>query len=389
MHPGADLAAVIRNIEQHFVAVKKRRELTHMASGLWLSEQVVSQLQSDKSALPRFQETLQQAGVQLTSLNGFPFGDFHQAVVKQKVYLPTWAEAERLTYTKNLAVILAECLPANEPVGAISTLPLAYAQGWTTSLHGIAVEQLLDLVAFLGDLENQTGKQIQVCIEMEPDCVLQETHELVKFFTDDLLPNAELRGIAQNTVLRHLGCCYDTCHQAVMGEDISLSLQQITNAGIKLGKIQISNAVKASLHNKQQATQLTELFADNKFLHQTKVFEQGQFQQALTDLALAPLVQVLEQCQGKIETTIHYHIPVNQSATDLPLPFLQATQYAILQTLDFLQQHPEHRPFLEIETYTWLNFLQQGLNKTERLHQGFELEFNWLESALESRGLLA
>ncbi|MGJ8682753.1 metabolite traffic protein EboE [Paraglaciecola sp.] len=408
VHPGADLQSVIKNIQHHFVAVKNLRGLSDMASGLWLSEQVVKDLQQNTDKLNHFKQTLQTCGVRLTSLNGFPFGDFHQPVVKQNVYLPTWAQRARLEYTQSLASILAECLPEDESKGAISTLPLGYAIGWDVEQTKHSVKHLLELVTFLADIESQTNKQIVICIEMEPDCVLQHTHELVEFFTKELLPAAKRQNLASEKVLRYLGCCYDTCHQAVMGEDIEGSLNRITQAGIQIGKIQISNAVKANLCNDEQVEQLTQLFADKKFLHQTKVFIDGELVEELPDLecnALKRAKRVWGDTLGgsdelggeylvdgdnekNIEATIHYHIPVNQGAGDLPFDFLSATQEGILYTLDFLQTHASLRPFLEIETYTWLNFLQQGQDKSKRLHLGFAAEFSWLEKALETRNLL-
>ena len=41
------------------------------------------------------------------TFNGFPYGDFHQSVVKHRVYEPTWADAERLA-------ALAATLPADQ-----------------------------------------------------------------------------------------------------------------------------------------------------------------------------------------------------------------------------------------------------------------------------------
>ena len=43
----------------------------------------------------------------IVSLNGFPQNDFHQQVVKEKVYLPNWAENDRLSYTIEISNILA------------------------------------------------------------------------------------------------------------------------------------------------------------------------------------------------------------------------------------------------------------------------------------------
>jgi hypothetical protein len=58
-------------------------------------------------------------------MNGFPYGDFHEPVVKHKVYQPTWYEPARWKYTLQLAEILNQLLlPGVE--GSISTLPIAW-----------------------------------------------------------------------------------------------------------------------------------------------------------------------------------------------------------------------------------------------------------------------
>jgi len=322
----------------------------------------------------------------LTSLNGFPYGDFHLAEVKQKVYLPTWAQTERLAYSQQLADILAQCLPAHISTGAISTLPLGYADGWTSEQMQRSVSQLITLAQYLKNLEHNSGKRIIFCIEMEPDCVLQSTDELVAFFTEHLLPQAKQQGCNKTDILRYIGCCYDTCHQGVMNENIEQSLTIITQAGIEIGKIQISNAVNAELTSINDIAELTSLFKDVKFLHQTKVFQQNNLLVELADLNEQALLTVFNEHLDALPliAKIHYHIPVNQNT--LPKPFLSTTQTAILSTLDFLQTTPSCRPYLEIETYTWLNLIDN--NSQQTLHQGLVAEFKWLEQALAERNLL-
>lgn len=388
VHPGESLNKVQSNIVEHFSVVREQRNLSQMASGLWLSAKAAEQLLTDQTQLLQFKRLLQQQGVLLTSLNGFPYGDFHLAEVKQKVYFPTWAQAERLTYSKQLADILAQCLPDNINTGAISTLPLGYAAGWTAEQMQDSVNQFIELASYLKNIEKDTMKRIVFCIEMEPDCVLQSTDELVSFFTDHLLAQAENQGINSADILRYIGCCYDTCHQGVMNEDITQSLKKITNAGIEIGKIQISNAVNAELSSVKDINELTALFKDIKFLHQTKVFEQGKLLVELADLDEHALLTVFNKHNSILPLTakIHYHIPINQ--TELPKAFLTTTQAAILATLDFLQATPKCKPYLEIETYTWLNLLHSKRQQTQQLHQGLAAEFTWLEQALAERNLL-
>ena len=386
VHPGETLDKVNNNIVEHFSAVREQRNLTKMASGLWLSAKAAEELLAEPQQLTYFKQQLQQQGMLLTSLNGFPYGDFHLAEVKQKVYLPTWAQTERLAYSQQLADILAQCLPAHISTGAISTLPLGYADGWTSEQMQRSVSQLITLAQYLKNLEHNSGKRIIFCIEMEPDCVLQSTDELVAFFTEHLLPQAKQQGCNKTDILRYIGCCYDTCHQGVMNENIEQSLTIITQAGIEIGKIQISNAVNAELTSINDIAELTSLFKDVKFLHQTKVFQQNNLLVELADLNEQALLTVFNEHLDALPliAKIHYHIPVNQNT--LPKPFLSTTQTAILSTLDFLQTTPSCRPYLEIETYTWLNLIDN--NSQQTLHQGLVAEFKWLEQALAERNLL-
>ena len=395
VHPGEQLDEVIDNISTKFNLVKVQRGLTEMASGLWLSAKAADSLVTSANEMARFKRSLITSGMQLTSLNGFPFGNFHQSVVKKSVYLPDWAQTERLVYSKNLAEILAKCLPFGCEQGAISTLPLGYAQEWHHTKQQVAINQLIELSCFLKNLEQDTGKHICFGIEMEPDCVLESTGQLVKFFQDDLLPSARKKNIKPEHILRYIGSCFDTCHQAVMNENIYESLTAIENAGIRVCKIQISNALSAQISCEQQVTQLTELFFDDKFLHQTKILtprtNSGQEQKitALADLSLPSLTAAFNQSKSAnpdLQIKIHYHIPIHQMS--FSLDFLSSTQYAILQALDYLNSHEQCRPVLEIETYTWLNFVSNENDQNNALITGLVNEFTWLQTELTERGLL-
>jgi hypothetical protein len=70
------------------------------------------------------------------------------------------------------------------------------------------------------------------------------------------------------------------------------------------------------------------------------------------------------------------------------LDFLSSTQYAILQALDYLNSHDQCRPVLEIETYTWLNFVSNDNEQNNALITGLVDEFTWLQTELTERDLL-
>ncbi|MCU4676153.1 metabolite traffic protein EboE [Catenovulum sp. 2E275] len=408
LHPGSELAQVNANIKNWFNPVMQKRQLTNMASGLWLASPVAQSLTDNNDLLADFNQLLNQQSVNLTSLNGFPFGNFHQKVVKQKVYLPTWAEPERLTYTKQLADILASQLSKNANVilnnqlteiktGAISTLPLAYAKNWTVQQHNQAIHQLIELAIFLKNLEANTQVRIQLGLEMEPDCVLENTQQLITFFTEDLLPAAMLQGLNKADILNYIGCCFDTCHQAVMHENIQQSLANIQAAGIQICKIQISNAISTELTSEQDVAELTALLKDEKFLHQCKL-KAGEQYIALDDLTETQLLSAYQSLSASLNQAepiicnVHYHVPIHLTALTLSNgKQINTTQPAILACLDYLKTQTQGKPYLEIETYSWLEYLtSQDKNQTQfDLISGLADEFNWLETELKKRQLLS
>src|SRR4029079_7723643 len=65
-------------------------------------------------------------GLEVVTINGFPYGNFHADVVKRAVYHPDWTTDERRAHTMGLAEILAQVLPPDRDGGTISTLPLAH-----------------------------------------------------------------------------------------------------------------------------------------------------------------------------------------------------------------------------------------------------------------------
>lgn len=373
VHPGDSLAEVRENIEQFIASVRHQRGLKQLHAGLWLSHRAANELASSPDNLQQFAELLDDSGIALTSLNGFPYGDFHQPVVKEKVYLPHWGEKARLDYTLQLAKLLAVLLPEGIHEGSISTLPLGFADHWDDKAQQQAERLFADLLEALEQLERDSGKQIRVCIEMEPGCALETTPQLIRFFTE-CLPE---KGIPENKIQRYLGACYDICHQAVMFEDIEQSLMAIHQAGIVIGKIQISNALR--IPNAEQARALLVEYAEPRYLHQTCSEQQFRLDlnQALDD------TDMVKNCEWRT----HFHVPIQ--AEQLSSPLLNTTRSAIEDTSRFLAAHPELKPHLEVETYTW-GVMPESLrpNNDRELVNCIAEELNWLQNTLASFNLL-
>ena len=403
LHPGESLDAVLKNIQRYFVPVRKARDLQYMSSGLWLSAAAVKDLQ-DQTAKTQFRQTLHEAGLRLTSLNGFPFGNFHGDVVKQSVYQPNWSERARLVYSQQLAQLLAYCLPEDETMGSISTLPIGYAQDVNHQVKQQAIDHLLQMEHYLSQLHQQSGKKILLCLEMEPDCVLEHTKQLLDFF-------AELaKQLGQKP--EYLGICFDICHQGVMFENITQSLTSILAAGIQIGKIQVSNAIEVDLAegcSTDELQQVLQPFAQDKFLHQVKAPVPGQATSigatpssapsiplhTASDLCLA--LQDLNNATSVLNTAdtarIHFHIPLHTRQFISPLiSSLHAELDATLQFLADVKNrhaHSEFKPHLEVETYTWQVLPEEMQPKTDQqLIIGIKNELVWLETALDKQQLI-
>ncbi len=186
------------------------------------------------------------------TINGFPYGPFHGQKVKEDVYSPDWSTPERLTYSNRLAEILARLLPADQ-AGTVSTVPGTF-KAWADGRVDAITENLIRHAACLSDLENRTGKYVMLTLEPEPCCFLETVEETIDYFQNDLFGKmaatrfAEIQGVspgaAEVALRRYLGVCYDVCHAAVEYEDPHDSISALRDAGIAIGKLQLSSALK-------------------------------------------------------------------------------------------------------------------------------------------------
>src|SRR4051812_9484059 len=102
VHAGATLPETRANLERYAIAVKRSfSPNAPMGVGLWLSASAARKLREGLQ-LTEFAAWLSENGLVPYTFNGFPYGDFHQAVVKHDVYKPTWTESARLEYTRDL-----------------------------------------------------------------------------------------------------------------------------------------------------------------------------------------------------------------------------------------------------------------------------------------------
>ena len=352
IHPGESLNDVRHAIERYALAVKERvAPAAPYPLGLRLAAPAAQEL-ADPAALESFRDLLVKHDLFVTGINGFPYGTFHNAAVKTAVYQPDWATPERLNYTGRLATLLAALIPAGQ-TGNISTVPLGYkARDAAAPAPSVYARQLAVMAEFLHDLKGRTGREIVLALEPEPDCLLEDTNEVIAWFEDELLyegvrwlssNNRRTKGEAEALLRNYIGLCLDTCHFAVEFEDPLTALIRFESACIRVARIQLSAAIRTTVSD-EALTRLAD-FIDPVYLHQTKIrLPRGKIV-ALPDLTKETL-ETARQHKG-CELRTHFHVPLFYEGDDV----LGSTHADL--TPEFLAHVAAHGYPLEIETYTF------------------------------------
>jgi len=370
VHANASLEKTRANLEKHALGVKRRISPNEpMGIGLWLSANAAQELVSS-GQVTDFAGWLREIGLVPFTMNGFPYGDFHEPVVKHKVYQPTWYEPARLEYTLQLAEILDQLLPQGVE-GSISTLPIA----WPSKLRAPLEEALSQAAATnlrkaaqgLAKLEVRSGRLISLCIEPEPGCVLDTAEDILALFHEYVLPGGNER-----IIRRHLRVCHDICHSAVMFEDQAGAIRKYQTAGIEIGKVQVSSAVGVDFDalpasERQAALELLrDKFVEPRYLHQTSVRDDGKTT-LYEDLPLA-----VAQAKPSGQWRTHFHVPIYWQGSPPFLTFRDQIQPCIQAVL----AHSNCRHF-EVETYAW-GVLPPELQHAE-LAEGIAQEMEWFK----------
>lgn len=384
IHPGETWPQVRKNLQAYTLPLKRRIcPNKPFGVGLRLSNQAAVDLLKDDQ-LGRFREWLDEEGLYVFTLNGFPYGGFHRQVVKEHVYEPDWRTDERLDYTMRLVQILAALLPEGIE-GSISTSPVSYkpwisVENRTAALQAGAAN-LARVATELHTLHDRTGTLIHIGFEPEPDCLIENTKETVDFFENYLL-KSEAPALRRNNVLhgsnglkgtedilrRHIRVCLDTCHFAVEFEKPRDALTRFERAGIRTSKLQISSALRVPLHGDRDAiARDLAPFAESTYLHQVVGRGPGGALVRYPDL---PAALPGLPSDPSDEWRIHYHVPIFVDEYE----GLKSTQSDISDALKVVLRD-RVTPHLEIETYTW-DVLPSAL-KTDVV-SSIEREYRWV-----------
>lgn len=360
IHAGESWRDHFSALKQNIPEIKKRVSAQQsFGIGLRLSHQASLELQ-ESAALKTFKDWLKQEDCYVFTMNGFPYGGFHNTKVKDQVHAPDWTTPERVAYTIRLSNILAALLPEGME-GGISTSPLSYKY-WhqaeqQPNIFKRTTENILQVIQHLIEIKTKTGKFIHVDIEPEPDGLLENGPEFFDWYERYLLPagiaylKKELGYSAaqsEQSIKDHLQLCYDVCHFAVGYEHHASIVQQLREKNLKVGKIQISAALKAGmpeLTKREPVLQAFRQFNESTYLHQVVARRIDGSLKRYPDLPEA--LDDADNASVK-EWRSHFHVPLFVEDYGQ----LKSTQQDIRDVLAIQCKQPFTK-HLEIETYTW------------------------------------
>ena len=372
VHPAEDLDGVRRQLREYAEPVRRCLGRDRLGIGLWLARDAARVLTADPGALRSLRAELDVRGLEVVTLNGFPYEGFGAQEVKYRVYRPDWAEPEQLDHTIDLAHLLAALLPDDVTEGSISTLPIAWRKPFNEARAQAAWEALGSLARRLDALQGLTGRSIRTGLEPEPGCTVETIADAIGALT---APGAPLTA--------RIGVCVDTCHLATQFEDPGTALAALTAAGIPVVKAQLSAALHAERPHLATVRGALAAFAEPRFPHQTRTrTPEGQVHGTDDlDQALAP--------GGPLPTDspwrAHFHVPLHAP----PEPPLTSTLPVLRDTLTRLVGGPVPLTrHLEVETYTWQALPPEQRPRTrQQLTDGIVAELGLARDLLTDLGL--
>lgn len=369
VHPAEDLDGVIAQFDLYALPVRERLGCDVLGLGLWLAAPVAAELSADASLRRRLRRELDARGLEVVTLNGFPYREFHSQVVKHDVYHPDWTTPRRLDYTLDLARVLVDLLPDDVERGSISTLPLAWREPWDRTRLDACRRAVDALAVALAALDRRTGRLIQVGFEPEPGCVIETTRQAA----------ALLAGVDTE----RLGICLDLAHLACAWEEPAAAIGRLQAAGLPVVKVQVSAALAAETPQADAAVLYD--YVEPRFLHQVRspacgsAADPADAAHASDDLDEALVTGLPGPWR------VHFHVPLHAN----PTPPLTSTVPVLREALAVLLGGAEAVcDHLDVETYTW-NVLPatQRPENAAQLADGIAAELAFARNELVSLGL--
>ena len=358
VHPAEDLPGILTQLDVYAARVRSHLDTAVLGLGLWLAAPVAAALAAEPVLRRRLRRELDVRGLEVVTLNGFPYEAFHAPVVKKAVYLPDWADPRRLRYTMDLARVLVDLLPDDAARGSISTLPLGWRDPWDGPQVGAVNRALDQLASGLSSLD----RPVRVAFEPEPGCIIENTLQATVHLS--------------RVDTRYLGVCVDLAHLACAWEDPVTAVQRLARAGLPVVKVQVS----AALSVEDPGAPALAAYVEPRFMHQTRsrgcAASFDDLDEALADLAAGG---------AGGPWRVHYHVPLHAS----PEPPLEATPDVLRAGLAaLLGGSVAGCDHLEVETYTWgVLPVSQRPTGPRQLAAGMAAELAYARDTLHDLGL--
>ena len=361
VHPAEDLDGVIRQLDAYAGPARRAAGLEVLGVGLWLPAPLAARLATESAALDRLRAALDRNGLEVRTLNAFPYEAFHAEVVKLDVYRPDWTDPARLEFTIDAARALAALLPPGAE-GSISTLPLGWRVGWDDEADRTATAALAALGAELRAIRAETGRAIRLAIEPEPGCVLDDVDDVVGWLSSH----------RDRIDLDHIGMCLDTCHLAVSFADPAAALARIADAGIRVVKVQASAALHVEQPRDPDARCAVGAYAEDRYLHQVREDAAGGV------IRVDDLPEALDALPAAAPWRVHFHVPLHLEP-EAPLSSTTDVLRTALAAVRAVQ--PVDQLHVDVETYTWSVLPGPAVD----LVDGIAAELRWAATELLER----
>ena len=374
IHRGGDWPETFQSLREHTIRVRDRVSPDEpYAIGLRLGDTASRQL-GQVNELDAFRAWLEENRCYIFTVNGFPYGDFHGARVKEDVYAPDWTTSERVEYTKRLFDILSAIAPADSG-GSVSTVPCSYKEFITSGEQVTAMRRnLWELVDYIDELSERTGKDLHLGVEPEPLCYLETSAEMVEFYRQ---MKADRPG--DERLAKRLGINYDTCHLAVEYEEAAEALGALVQEGIRISKLHFSSAMKVSPTPEVLAG--LEAYAEDIYFHQVIArIEDGSLRR-YRDLPDALRLASEGGTAADREWRIHFHVPLHSAPTER----FDTTADQLQKAIQFLGSTPAVCSHVEMETYTW-EVLPDEMKQHDVVDQ-LVGEYEWTLARLAEQGI--
>ncbi len=343
VHPGDSLDELWASLDDAEAVRRLVDPKRPLPLELRLSLPVTRALAADTGLVARLAAAVRDRELRAVSVSAFSPLPFHGQPVKEKAYLPRWDAEERVTFSQQVAEVLAGFGPADEPVLSFSTLAGVLKHHVTAPGADAAIARNMARVALhCHRVGQRTGRK--VVMVLGPEAVGPAT------------------AIALGREL--IGVNFDFCHQSIEFEDNPTSLRRLVEADIRLYKCHAANAMRVvDPLNNPRAWKALELFAESIFPHQVvgadahgrRVFFCMDLPAVFTEDGRREMA-----AKGVREIRVHYHVPVFGSFSPDIETTIEGTWAGVAAFRGLAPEAP-----LIVECYTWS---EQGAAQADRRH---------------------